>query len=120
MPLMAQTSLEKMQNIEVQIEELLEKAEQQRLQEQWLEAVETWKQVLVIAQQVNNSELKALAFFWLAINYENANELDYALENYALALPILRSLEEFSLEATTLFYMGFIYYNKASLNIPLL
>ncbi|MCC0178757.1 CHAT domain-containing protein [Waterburya agarophytonicola K14] len=109
---MAQTSLVKMQNIEVQIDDLLEKAEQQRLHKQWLEAVETWKKVLVIAQQASNSELEALAFFWLAVNYENANELNYALDNYAQALPILKSLEEFSLEATTLFYMGFIYYNK--------
>jgi CHAT domain-containing protein/tetratricopeptide (TPR) repeat protein len=112
LPLIAQPSLAQTQNYQIEeLNALIEEAIQQIQQGQSLQAIETLKKVIVIAQQLKERELEATALFLIGINYNNISQPQQALEYYKQALPISREVGDRSGEAGTLNNIGLVYAN---------
>ncbi|MDJ0599050.1 MAG: tetratricopeptide repeat protein [Crocosphaera sp.] len=92
MPLMAQTSLAPMEIFETEIEELFNQAEQQSQQGKWLNAIETWKQILLIAQQADNKQIQAMALLAIGGDYKELRQYQEALKYYDEVSSLFRQL----------------------------
>ncbi|MCC3606940.1 MAG: CHAT domain-containing protein [Microcoleus sp. PH2017_29_MFU_D_A] len=91
------------------LEQLTEQAIQQQRQGQARQAIETWRQILAIARQLQNRKNEALAFLGLGFNYDNIGQPQQALDSFNQALPIMRSVGFRFGEAATLNNIGGVY-----------
>ncbi|WP_413171537.1 CHAT domain-containing protein [Anabaena azotica] len=95
-----------------QIEEvlrLLKQARQQTQQQQPEQAIETFQQLLGIAQQLQDRKLQAIALLGIGFNYSYIGQPQEALKYYNQALPICREISDRSGEAIALNNIGSIY-----------
>ena len=109
-PLMVQPSWGQSQNSQVkQLEQLIQQAKQQEQQGQYLQAIETWQQVLAIARQFKVRKLEALALNYIGFNYNNISQPQEALKYYNQALAISARVRDRAGVATTLNNIGAVY-----------
>ncbi|WP_445305725.1 CHAT domain-containing protein [Microcoleus sp. T2B6] len=109
-PVMVQPSWGQSQNAHVEaINRLIQQALQQTKQGQARQAIETWQQVLALAQQVKDQKLEALTLNYIGFNYNRISQPQEALKYYNQALPIKRAVGDRSGEATTLNNIGAVY-----------
>ena len=71
-----------------EINRLIQQARQQQRQGQARQAIETWQQVLALAQQVKDKKLEALALNDIGLNYRRISQAQEALKYYNQALPL--------------------------------
>ncbi|WP_229641857.1 CHAT domain-containing protein [Waterburya agarophytonicola] len=81
-----------MENFETEIEELFTKAEQQRQQGKWQNSIETWNQLLVIAQQADAKKLQAIALLAIGVDYKELRQYQEALKHYDEASSLFRQV----------------------------
>ncbi|MEG4281721.1 tetratricopeptide repeat protein [Microcoleus sp. A006_D1] len=110
-PLMVQPSWAQSQE-DAQSQELLkliEQADQQQKQEKYPQAIETWQQILAIAQQLKNKQLQGVALNAVGLNYYLSSGPQQALKYFNQALPIAREVGDRSEEADILDSIGSVY-----------
>ncbi|MGK7886556.1 MAG: tetratricopeptide repeat protein [Crocosphaera sp.] len=104
-----QTATAQTENLRQQIQQLIEQAQQQSIQGKPFESIETLKQLLTIAQQLQSRDLEAFSLLGLGFNYNTIGQLQQAVKEYEQALVILREIKNSVLEATTLNNIGLVY-----------
>ncbi|RAQ42293.1 hypothetical protein B9S53_12690 [Arthrospira sp. O9.13F] len=110
LPILAQRSYaQTSQTQAAQLEKLIDLGVQQTQQGQPLQAIETLKQALAIAQSLPSREDEAFANLVLGFNYNLIGQPQEALTYYQQALPIRREVSDRSGEATTLNNIGAVY-----------
>ncbi len=72
-------------NVSQQIQQLRQQAVQQARQGKPFESIETFKQLLTIAQQQQDRELEAFSLLGLGFNYDNIGQRQQALKQYEQA-----------------------------------
>ncbi len=119
-PATAQTEnlLQQIQQIQQQIQQIQQlrrQAIQQARQGKPFESIETFKQLLTIAQQQQDRELEAFSLSGLGFNYSNIGQPQQALKKYEQALLIFREIENRLGEVATLSRIGLVYYRIGQL-----
>ncbi|AMW31571.1 CHAT domain-containing protein [Arthrospira platensis] len=110
LPILAQRSYaQTSQTQAAQLQQLMQQAWQQTQQGQPLQAIETLKQALAIAQSIQNREGEALANLVLGFNYNRIGKSQEALTYFQQALPIMREVRDRTGEAATLHNIGAVY-----------
>jgi CHAT domain-containing protein/Tfp pilus assembly protein PilF len=94
---------------EQEAKSLLQLAKQQTQQGKVQQAIETLQQVLAIAQQIPDKDLKAVALLDIGLNFRHLGQPQKALDYYNQALPITREVKDRSGEAATLSNIGLVY-----------
>lgn len=112
MPLMVQKSWAQMENFETEIEELFTKAEQQRQQGKWQNSIETWNQLLVIAQQADAKKLQAIALLAIGVDYKELRQYQEALKHYDEASSLFRQVNYPLGESGAFNNMGEVHRNR--------
>ncbi len=102
----AQTS----QTQAAQLQQLIDLGLQQTQQRQPLQAIETLKQALAIAQSIPSREGEAFVNLGLGLNYNRSGQPQAALTYYQQALPIFREVSDRAGEANTLNNIGAVYH----------
>ncbi|MFO7032664.1 hypothetical protein B9T07_22760 [Limnospira fusiformis CCALA 023] len=110
LPILAQRSYaQTSQTQAAQLQQLIDLGLQQTQQGQPLQAIETLKQALAIAQSIQNREGEAFANLFLGFNYNRIGEPQAALNFYHQAVRLFQEVNERTWEATTLNNIGVVY-----------
>ena len=108
--LMAQPTWGQTQNSRSQeAERLLEQGRQLTQQQEHQKAIQILQQALIIARELKDQKLEAIALHQLGFNYSRLGENQKALDFYNQALPLRRSVGDRTDEATTLNNIGLVY-----------
>ncbi|QJB29658.1 CHAT domain-containing protein [Limnospira fusiformis SAG 85.79] len=102
------------QTSETEAEELQKRLDlgfQKSRQGQPLQAIETFKQALAIAQTIASREGEAFAYFGLGFNYHHIGQPQQGLTYFQQALPIMREISDRTGEAATLNSIGGLYHD---------
>ena len=93
LPLLPQGSYAQTSNSQVEkLEQLIERAIQQKRQYQYQESIKTFKQALAIARKIKDRKYEAVASLNLGYVYDKIGKTQKALEFYEKALPILKEV----------------------------
>ncbi len=108
-PLMVRPSWGQSENLEEEINTLLKEGRHRTQQEQHLQAIEIFKQVLSIAKRIKFRQLEATALIGIGDNYDKLGEQMLALENYNQALLIAKEIKNIFIETSILNSIGSVY-----------
>ncbi|WP_318738530.1 CHAT domain-containing protein [Roseofilum sp. SID3] len=110
-PSWAQSRQPSAQEIRAAIEPLMDQGIQLQQQGKPQQALEVWRQVLSISQQLKIKPIEAISWLFIGSNSHDMGKFQTALEVYQQALLIFREVKDREGEATTLNNLGFVYDN---------
>ena len=88
---------------------ILELGIQQSTQYQYQEALETFRQALVIYKQIGNKEIEGAILFRIGTTYQDLGQYPQALEFYEQGLTIFKAIGDKQGESLTLIGIGLVY-----------
>lgn len=104
-----QPSWAQRESIETTIQQLTEQATTQTQQRHSQKAIDTWQEILELAQQYDKKALQAFALVGLGLNYYDLKQPTKALEYYQEALPIAQQVGDRRVVGATLNNIGAAY-----------